>query len=115
MRKFESGLLQYLYDKHIANDPEMVQFYEGEYQRVVIGSEIYELRNKIGLTQSELARRVGTTKEVIDEIEYADYEDNRQEIIGRLFAALNQPKSQTAKVKEFSRPTKQAFQPRSMV
>jgi len=111
MRKFESGLLQYLYDKHIANDPEMVQFYEDEHQRVVIGSEIYELRNKIGLTQAELARQVGTTKEVIDEIEYADYEDNRQEIIEDIFAALNQTKPLTAKVKDFSRPTKQAIQP----
>lgn len=111
MRKLKSGLLQYLYDKHIANDPEMVQFYEDEHQRVVIGGEIYELRNKIGLTQTELAGQVGTTKEVVDEIEYADYEDNRQEIIERIFAVLNQPKPQTAKVKEFSRPMKQAFQP----
>ena len=113
MRKFESGLLQYLCDKDIADDPEMVRFYEDEHQRVIIGSEIYELCNKIDLTQAELARWVGTTKEVIDEIEYADYEDNRQEIIERIFAVLNQPKPQTAKVKEFSRPTKQALQPRS--
>ena len=111
MRRFESGLLQYLYDKYIADDPEMVRFYEDEHQRVTIGSEIYELRNQIGLTQTELARRVGTTKEVIDEIEYADYEDNRQEIIDCLFAVLKQPKPQMAKVKELSHPTKQAFRP----
>ena len=113
MRKFESGLLQYLYDKHIANDPEMVQFYEDEHQRVIIGSEIYELRNKIGLTQAELAHRVGTTKEVIDEIEYADYEENRQETIERIFVVLNQIKSLTAELKEFSHQTKQAMQSQS--
>ncbi len=115
MRKFESGLLQYLYDKHIADYPEMVEFYEDEHQRVIIGSEIYELRNKIGLTQAELARRVGATKEVIDEIEYADYEDNRQEIIELIFEVLNQAKSQTTKVKKLSHPTKRVSQSRSTV
>jgi len=88
MRKFESKLLQHLYDKRIANNPKLVKFYEDEDQRVTVGSEIYNLRTQAGLTQSQVAEIVGTPPEMIDDIELADYEDNRDEIINQITNAI---------------------------
>ena len=49
--------------------------FDGEYRKRVIGSQIEQSCNKIGLTQGELAKMVGTNESVIGEIEDASYDD----------------------------------------
>ncbi|MBI1930150.1 helix-turn-helix transcriptional regulator [Candidatus Poribacteria bacterium] len=66
-------ILHHLYFK---NDPEMMQMLESERVKFKIGQKIYDLREEAGLTQKQLAEKVGTTTKVIDDLEMTDYEDN---------------------------------------
>ena len=50
---------------------------------------IRELREEAGLTQSELARRVGTTQSVISRLESDDYEGHSLSMLSRIAEVLN--------------------------
>ena len=80
---------------------------------------IYELRMEAGLTQKELAKRVGTTQSVISRIEDADYEGHSLTMLQRIAAALQQrlevrfvprPEPRTARKKALL-PARRALQP----
>jgi DNA-binding XRE family transcriptional regulator len=76
------------------------RFYEGKPARLKsleegraneeIARRIFELRTVAGLTQSQLARLIGTTASVICRLEAADYEGHSLAILRRIGAALNQ-------------------------
>ncbi|MBL8232588.1 MAG: XRE family transcriptional regulator [Bryobacterales bacterium] len=53
-----------------------------------VARKIYELRIKAGLTQQELASRVGTTKSAISRLEDADYEGHSLSMMKRIAEAL---------------------------
>lgn len=75
------------------------KFYEGDLERIKaleerrandeIARSIRVLRTKAGLTQSALARLVGTTASVICRLEDADYEGHSVAMLRRIAAALN--------------------------
>jgi len=54
-----------------------------------VAEKIYELRTKAGLTQAQLAKRIGTTASVICRLEDADYEGHSMAMLRRIAAALN--------------------------
>ncbi len=54
-----------------------------------VAAKIYDLRAKAGLTQAQLAKRVGTTASVICRLEDADYEGHSMAMLRRIAAALN--------------------------
>jgi ribosome-binding protein aMBF1 (putative translation factor) len=54
-----------------------------------VGRKIYGLRTKAGLTQSQLARMIGTTPSVICRLEDADYEGHSLAMLRRIAAALH--------------------------
>jgi ribosome-binding protein aMBF1 (putative translation factor) len=54
-----------------------------------IARQIYELRIKAGLTQRQLAARVGTTHSVISRLESADYRGHSLSMLQRISRALN--------------------------
>jgi DNA-binding XRE family transcriptional regulator len=76
------------------------RFYEGEPDRLKnleevraneeIARKIYELRTAAGLTQTQLAKLIGTTASVICRLEDADYEGHSLAMLRRIGAALNQ-------------------------
>jgi ribosome-binding protein aMBF1 (putative translation factor) len=51
---------------------------------------IYEARSKAGLTQQQLAARIGTKQSVIARLEDADYEGHSLSMLQRIASALNQ-------------------------
>jgi ribosome-binding protein aMBF1 (putative translation factor) len=51
---------------------------------------IYDARNKAGLSQAELAERIGTRQSVISRLEDADYEGHSLNMLQRIAAALGQ-------------------------
>src|SRR5260370_9950150 len=75
------------------------RYYEGKPERRAdleearandgVARKIYELRNKAGLTQRQLAKLVGTTASVICLLEDADYEGHSMAMLNRIAAALN--------------------------
>ena len=55
-----------------------------------VARRIYELRSAAGLTQTQLARLVGTTASVICRLEDADYEGHSLAMLRRIAGAVNQ-------------------------
>jgi len=86
---FKSKLLQAAYDRYIGDDPEQQQAFERALADYDVARKIYELRTKAGLSQRELARRIGTTASVICQLEDADYQGHSLLMLRRIAAALN--------------------------
>jgi ribosome-binding protein aMBF1 (putative translation factor) len=87
-RQFQSEALQYTYDRFVAGDPELENFYEQALFDTEVASLIYDLRIKAGLSQRTLAKKVGTTASVICRLEDADYEGHSLAMLRRIAAAL---------------------------
>jgi transcriptional regulator with XRE-family HTH domain len=86
--RFRSPGLQALHDRHVGDDPERVASFERALDDASIAMSIYELRTKAGLSQRELAARVGTTASVISRLEDADYEGHSMAMLRRVATAL---------------------------
>ena len=69
-----SAALRYLHKEFIGDDPARLEELEEERVNADIARKIYELRKEAGLTQTELAKLVGTTASAISRLEDADYE-----------------------------------------
>ncbi len=84
-----SKAAQFLYNRYIAGDPKREAVYEEEVINAEIARKIYELRKKAGLTQQQLAERVGTSKSAICRLEDADYEGHSLSMLKRIAEALD--------------------------
>jgi len=66
---------------------------KGELEEARAGAEIarriYELRTEAGLTQSQLAELVGTSRPVISRLENDDYDGHSLSMLRRIASALN--------------------------
>ena len=60
-RKFASAAVQELYDELIGNNPAAGEELEQELVNIEAAQLIHGMRTKAGLSQRELARRVGTS------------------------------------------------------
>ena len=60
-------------DKKLAN-PRFRERFEREHHRLSIAEQIVRLRLQAGLTQAEVAKRVGTTASAISRYENAEYD-----------------------------------------
>jgi DNA-binding XRE family transcriptional regulator len=88
-RKFSSPTLQWTYDRYIGKDPKLIEEYEQEVLNAEIARKIYDLRTKAGISQRELARRVGTTASTICRLEDADYGGHSLFMLKRVAEALD--------------------------
>jgi DNA-binding XRE family transcriptional regulator len=88
-RKFGSPTMQFLYDRYIGDDPERIEEFEAELLNAEIARKIYDLRTKAGLSQRELAKRVGTSASAICRLEDADYEGHSLSMLKRIAEALD--------------------------
>jgi ribosome-binding protein aMBF1 (putative translation factor) len=74
---------------HIAgNDPRRQQSFEEEVANREVAQKIFQLREGSGLSQVELAHRVGTTQSVISRLEDADYKGHSLAMLNRIAAAM---------------------------
>ena len=64
-RRPKSAALQELYDELIGDDPQKQADYEEALVNVKAAQLLYDMRTMVGLSQRELAKRVGTTASVI--------------------------------------------------
>jgi ribosome-binding protein aMBF1 (putative translation factor) len=86
--KSESSAVQFLYDRYIGKDPERVKAYHHEILNAAIARQIFELRTKSGLSQRELAARVGTSASAICRLENAEYDGHSLSLLKRIAEAL---------------------------
>lgn len=71
------------------NDPARRTRIEDVKQAMALGQQIHDARKAAGLTQAQLAERVGTTQSVICDLEDAEYEGHSMPMLRRIAAALN--------------------------
>ena len=76
-------------DRLTGEDPAMRRMVEEARLNAGVAQRIYALRTKAGLSQSQLAKRVGTTQSVISRLEDADYEGHSLSMLQRIAGALD--------------------------
>jgi DNA-binding XRE family transcriptional regulator len=86
--KFNSDAFECLFRRYIKDDPKRVASYQEELVKSEIAREIYDLRNRAGLTRQELARLAGTAESDIEDIEESDYEGDFLLTAARIASAL---------------------------
>ena len=86
-RKTSDGMT--ILDSITGKAPEMRALIDEEAENLRIAKNIYELRTKAGLSQAELAKRIGTTQSVISRLEDADYEGHSLPMLQRVASALD--------------------------
>lgn len=77
-----------LFEKHAKEIPNFEQLVQEDQERMVIAQQIYDLRMEAGLTQAELAKRIGTSTSVISRLEDSDYERHSMSLLRRVAAAF---------------------------
>jgi ribosome-binding protein aMBF1 (putative translation factor) len=81
--------VEILHSRYFEGKPQMLDLLEHKRQQAEIAQQIYDLRTAAGLTQRELAARVGTTTSVICRLEDANYDRYSLAMLRRIAAALN--------------------------
>ena len=87
--RFKSAAIQELYDEFIGGDQSAQEEFEQELVNIEVAQLIHDMRTKSGLTQRELARKVGTSASAINRLESADYQGHTVAMVRRIAAALN--------------------------
>lgn len=80
--------LHQLTSRFVRGDAKRQAMLDEEIVNVEAAQLVYDLRKKAGLSQRELAKRVGTTASVICRMEQADYEGSLP-MLRRIAGALN--------------------------
>ena len=88
-RKTTTVAVEIMHRRYFAGKPDRLQELEEERANAEVARKIYNLRQKAGLTQPQLAKLVGTTASVICRLEDADYEGHSLSILRRIAAALD--------------------------
>lgn len=76
--------------KITSNDPEMKELIKESSLNAEVAQLIYRARTQAGLTQQQLADRIGTKQSVIARLEDADYEGHSLSMMQKIASALNQ-------------------------
>ena len=77
-------------DRITGKDPKLREAIAEQRLNVRIAEMIHAAREAAGLSQSQLARLVGTTQSVISRLEDADYEGHSLSMLRRIAEALDQ-------------------------
>lgn len=78
-----------LHRRYVAGKPAMEKLLEEERCNAHVARAIHDLRIKAGLTQRQLADRVGTTASVICRLEDAEYEGHSLTMLQRIAKAFD--------------------------
>ncbi len=76
--------------RHVEGRPERGATLDEGRERAEAAGLVHDLRTRAGLTQKELADRVGTTPSVISRLEDADYGGHSLSMLRRIAAAVGQ-------------------------
>ncbi len=71
------------------DDPELEELIKEASLNAMVAQLIYDARINAGLTQQQLADRIGTKQSVIARLEDADYEGHSLSMLQRIARALN--------------------------
>jgi ribosome-binding protein aMBF1 (putative translation factor) len=77
-------------DRMAGGSPQLRRLTEGARMNAAVAQLIYAARTKAGLSQADLAERIGTRQSVISRLEDGDYEGHSLSMLHRIAAALGQ-------------------------
>ncbi|MCI0379359.1 MAG: helix-turn-helix domain-containing protein [Gemmataceae bacterium] len=83
-----SDAVEILFRRHFHNRRDRLVELENERASAEVARQLYGLRIEAGLSQSRLAKLVGTTASVISRLEDADYEGHSLSMLRRIARAL---------------------------
>jgi ribosome-binding protein aMBF1 (putative translation factor) len=90
---YTQDAVEILHHLYIKDDSERLASLEAEDLKSKIAQQVYELREAAGLSQKQLAEKVGTAAKVISDLEMTDYEDSELGLavlmLQRIAKALN--------------------------
>lgn len=87
--KRTSDALEIIYDRFVRGSPERERLLQEILIDDHVARSIYDLRTRAGITQTELAKRVGTSPSVISRLEDANYRGHSLTMLQRIAAALD--------------------------
>lgn len=87
--KKTTDAVEILHKRYVEGNPEMEALLEEERTHAEVAAQIYQIRKAAGLSQRELAKRVGTSASVICRLENADYEGHSLAMLRRIAKTLN--------------------------
>jgi ribosome-binding protein aMBF1 (putative translation factor) len=88
-RRFKFAAVQELCEELIGDDPPAQEEFEEGLVNIEAAQLIYDMRTKAGLSQRELANKIGTSASAINRLESADYPGHTIGIVRRIATALN--------------------------
>jgi DNA-binding XRE family transcriptional regulator len=77
-----------LHRRYVKGKPELEDYLVEEFERILIGNQIFDFRTKAGMTQAALAKKVGTKAAEIDRLENADYEGHPLPMLRKIAAVF---------------------------
>lgn len=89
-KKETTDAVEILHRRFVKDDPQRRASLQEEHVNAQVARLIFDARSQAGLTQRELAERVGTTQSVISRLEDGDYQGHSLTMLNRIAAALNQ-------------------------
>jgi transcriptional regulator with XRE-family HTH domain len=87
-REPTSDAVEIMHRRYFEGKPEMLAMLRQARLNADVAQKVYDLRTKAGLTQRQLAERVGTTASVICRLEDAAYEGHSLNLLQRIAAAV---------------------------
>lgn len=87
-KRTTSSGTEILRKRFLANDKELARMVDDHLVNLMIAQQIYDLRKEVGLTQKELADKIGTTSSVISRLEDADYNGHSLSMLKKIASAL---------------------------
>jgi ribosome-binding protein aMBF1 (putative translation factor) len=89
-RKRTSDALEIIDSEFFKGRPERIAALEQEMLNARVAHDVYHLRTRAGLTQRQLALKIGTTASVICRLEDSDYDGHSLKMLQRIAFALGQ-------------------------
>ncbi len=87
-RERTNDAVEILHRRYYEGHPERMENLNEERANMQVARKVYDLRKKAGLTQQELAEKVGTKASVISRLEDADYQGHSLSMLRRIAEAL---------------------------
>jgi len=73
----------------VAQDPELAFYVEEERKRLMLADKIRQARQESGLSQKDVAKRIGTTQSAVARLESGNYERLSLSTLIKVTRALN--------------------------
>jgi len=89
MKKGTTDAVEIL-DRFVGEDSDMREMIAEEWVHLEVAQTIYEARKAAGLTQKQLAEKIGTGQSTIARLEDADYQGHSLSMLRRVADALGQ-------------------------